>query len=196
MRKSVNADAQSKDEEIFTEAVRIFKQKGYHATSVQDIADAVGLQKGSLYHYISSKDELLYKIFERSTGALTQRLQEIIASDATPTEKLRAAIDAHLNALTNQLDLYTVYLSERRTMTGRVTTKVRAEAERQARLVEQIIQEGITRGDWRRTDAKMVAHAILGMCNWLYQWYSPTGRLTPQEIAAIFSDLVLNGLEK
>ncbi len=196
MRKSVNADAPSKDEEIFSEAVRIFKQKGYHATSVQDIADAVGLQKGSLYHYISSKDELLYKIFERSTGALTRRLQEIIASDATPTRKMLTAIDAHLAALTNQLDLYTVYLSERRTMTGRVTTKVRAEAERQARLVEQIIQEGITHGDFRRTDAKMAAHAILGMCNWLYQWYSPTGRLAPGEIAAIFSDLVLNGLEK
>ncbi len=196
MRKSVSADAQSKDEEIFSEAVRIFKQKGYHATSVQDIADAVGLQKGSLYHYISSKDELLYQIFERSTGALTRRLEDILSSDATPTEKLRAAIHAHLTALTNQLDLYTVYLSERRTMTGRVTTKVRAEAERQARLIEQMVQEGITRGDFRRTDAKMAAHAILGMCNWLYQWYSPTGRLTPQEIATIFANLVLDGLEK
>ena len=196
MRKSVTADAPSKDEEIFSEAVRIFKQKGYHATSVQDIADAVGLQKGSLYHYISSKEELLYKIFERSTGALTHRLQEILASDAPPTAKLRAAIEAHLTALTTQLDLYTVYLSERRTLTGRVNARVRTEAERHARLLEQIVQEGMTRGAWRRTDAKMVAHAILGMCNWLYQWYSPAGRLTPEEIGRIFADLVLNGLEK
>ncbi len=196
MRKSVSADAPGKDEEIFAEAVRIFKQKGYHATSVQDIADAVGLQKGSLYHYISSKDELLYKIFERSTGALTRRLKDILASEAAPPEKLRAAMDAHLTALTNQLDLYTVYLSERRTLTGRVNARVRTEAERHARLIEQIVQEGITRGDFHRTDAKMAAHAILGMCNWLYQWYSPTGRLTPEEIARIFADLVLNGLEK
>ncbi len=194
MRKSVSADAPSKDEEIFTEAVRIFKQKGYHATSVQDIADAVGLQKGSLYHYISSKEELLLKIFERSTGALTIRLKEILTSDLSPTEKLQSAIEAHLVALTSQLDLYTVYLSERRALTGRIQSQVRTEAERQARFFEQIVQEGIDAGDFRATDSKMVAHAILGMCNWLYQWYSPTGRLKAEEIAQIFSALVIDGL--
>ncbi len=196
MRKSVSGDAPRKDEAIFAEAVRIFKRKGYHATSVQDIADAVGLQKGSLYHYISSKDELLHKILERSTGALTRQFQDILASEAAPPDKLRAAIAAHLAALTQELDLYTVYLAERRTLTGRVNARVRSEAERQARLVEQIVQEGITQGAFRRTDAKMVAHAILGMCNWLYQWYAPTGRLAPGEIARIFADLVLQGLEK
>ncbi len=195
MRKSLTADPPSKEEKIFTEAVRIFKQKGYHATSVQDIADAVGLQKGSLYHYISSKEELLLKIFKRSTGALTRRLKEILASDLTPTEKLQCAIDAHLVALTNQLDLYTVYLSERRTLAGRIQSQVRTEAERHAHLLEQMIQEGIDAGDFRATDSKMAAHAILGMCNWLYQWYSPTGRLTAEQIASIFSDLVLRGLE-
>ncbi len=75
MRKSVSVDAASMDEKIFAEAVRMFRQKGYHAASMQNIADAVGLQKGSLYHYISSKEELLFKIFERSTGALTQQLE-------------------------------------------------------------------------------------------------------------------------
>ncbi len=197
MRKALAADAPTnKEEQIFAEAVRIFKEKGYHAASVQDIADAVGLQKGSLYHYISSKEELLLKIFERSTGALTQRLQEILASDLSPTDKLRQAIDAHLVALTTQLDLYTVYLSERRMLTGRIHSQVRTEAERTARLLEQIIQAGIDTGDFRATDSKMAAHAILGMCNWLYQWYSPSGRLTAEQIASIFSDLVIRGLKK
>ena len=196
MRKSVVADASSKDEKIFAEAVRIFREKGYHATSVQDIADAVGLQKGSLYHYISSKEELLYKIFERSTGALTQELESIIASDDSPTNKLHRAIEAHLTALCEQLDTYTVYLSERRALSGRTHTRVRAEGERHARLLERIIQEGIATKDFRAVDSKMAAHAILGMCNWLYQWYSPAGRLTPHEIAVIFSDLVVDGLAR
>ena len=196
MRKSVVADASSKDEKIFAEAVRIFREKGYHATSVQDIADAVGLQKGSLYHYISSKEELLYKIFERSTGALTQELESIIASDDSPTNKLHRAIEAHLTALCKQLDTYTVYLSERRALSGRTHTRVRAEGERHARLLERIIQEGIATKDFRAVDSKMAAHAILGMCNWLYQWYSPAGRLTPHEIAVIFSDLVVDGLAR
>ena len=194
MRKSVVADAQTKDEQIFTEAVRIFREKGYHAASMQNIADAVGLRKASLYHYISSKEQLLSKIFERSTGALTQELEAIIASKDSPTEKLRRAIQAHLTALTDQLDIYTVYLSERRELAARVNAKVRAQAEQHARLIEKILEHGIKTGDFRATDIKMAALAIIGMCNWLYQWYSPAGRLKPAEIANIFSDLIAHGL--
>jgi AcrR family transcriptional regulator len=161
---------------------------------MQNIADAVGLQKGSLYHYISSKEELLFKIFERSTGALTQQLEEIIAAKIPPPEKLRRAIQAHLVALCEQLDIYSVYISERRALSGRYHTKVRAEGERHAFLLEKIVQQGIDHKDFRATDAKIVALAILGMCNWLYQWYSPDGRLSPEQIAGIFGELVVNGL--
>lgn len=196
MPKSVVADATTKDEKIFAEAVRIFREKGFHATSVQDIADAVGLQKGSLYHYISSKDELLFKIFQRSTGALTRQLESIAASDHSPTDKICLAIEAHLTALCEQLDIYTVYLSERRALSARNYSKVRAEAARHARILEQIIQEGLATRDFRPLDSKMAAHAILGMCNWLYQWYSPEGPMTPQEIARVFSDLVVDGLAR
>lgn len=196
MRKGLSVDASNKHEEIFTEAVRIFREKGYHATSVQDIADAVGLQKGSLYHYISSKEELLFKIFERSTGELTQQLETIVASADPPTVQLCRAIEAHLTALCEHLDIYSVYLSERRVLSGRTHSRVRAEGERHARLLEHIIQEGIAARDFRPVDSKMTAHAILGMCNWLYQWYSPNGRLKPQEIAGIFSDLVVDGLAR
>ncbi len=196
MRKGVIADVSSKDEEIFAKAVRIFREKGYHATSMQNIADAVGLQKGSLYHYISSKEELLFKIFERSTGALTKELEAIIASTDSPRDKLHRAIEAHLTALCEQLDIYTVYISERRALSGRTHAKVRAEGERHARLLEQIIKEGMAKKDFRAVDSKMTAHAILGMCNWLYQWYSPDGRLTPHEIAEIFSDVVIDGMTR
>ena len=196
MRKSVNADAPTKDEKIFAEAVRIFRAKGYHATSMQNIADAVGLQKGSLYHYIATKEELLFKIFERSTGALSKQLEEIIASKNSPAVKLRLAIAAHLAALCEQLDIYSVYLSERRALTGRYHTKVRAEGERHAVLLERILRQGIDHKDFRPMDTKMVALAILGMCNWLYQWYAPQGRLAPNEIAGIFSDIVIDGLTR
>lgn len=196
MRKSVNADAADMREKIFTEAVRVFRQKGYHAASMQNIADAVGLQKGSLYHYISSKEELLYKIFERSTGALTRQLEAIIASQDSPQDKLRRAIEAHLIALCEQLDIYSVYLAERRALSGRSHAKVRAEAEKHAQLLEKILHQGIESKEFRAMDTKMVALGILGMCNWLYQWYSPDGRLSPQEISAIFSDLVVDGVKR
>ncbi len=196
MRKKIAAEAASKDEHIFAEAVRIFREKGYHATSMQNIADAVGLQKGSLYHYISSKDELLFRIFERSAGAMTRELETILASKISPTEKLQRAIELHLTALCDQLDIYAVYLAERRALANRRYAQVRAEAEEHARLLEKIIQQGITAGEFRATDVKLTTLAILGMCNWLYQWYSPAGRLTPQQIAAIYSDTIINGLKR
>jgi len=196
MRKKIAAETTSKDEQIFAEAVRIFREKGYHATSMQNIADAVGLQKGSLYHYLSSKDELLFRIFERSTGAMTRELETIVAAHDSPTEKLRRAITLHLTALCDQLDIYAVYLSERRALTNRRYAQVRAEAEEHARLLEKIIQQGVTAGEFRATDVKLTALAILGMCNWLYQWYSPDGRLSPSQIAAIFSDTIIHGLER
>jgi TetR/AcrR family transcriptional regulator, cholesterol catabolism regulator len=196
MHKNVSADAANKDEQIFAEAVRIFGEKGYHAASMQNIADAVGLQKGSLYHYISSKEELLFKIFERSTGALTKALEAIIASHDSPKNKLHCAIEAHLTALCDHLDIYTVYLSERRVLSGRTRARVRAEGERHAQLLEQIIKEGIAKKEFRAVNSKMTAYAILGMCNWLYQWYSPAGRLSPREIAEIFSDLVIAGMAR
>jgi len=196
MRQSVAVDAANKHEQIFAEAVRIFREKGYHATSMRNIADAVGLQKASLYHYIPSKEALLFKIFERSSGALTQQLEAISASRDSPPDKLRRAIESHLIALCDQLDIYTVYLSERRALTDRYHAKVRAEGEKHARLIEQILQEGIAHRDFRVMDTKMVALAILGMCNWLYQWYAPDGRLTPRQIAAIFAEVVIGGLTR
>ena len=196
MQKSVAAEEASKDEMIFAEAVRIFREKGYHAASMQNIADAVGLQKGSLYHYIPSKEALIFKIFERSSGAFTRQLEAIVASPDFPSDKLRRAIESHLVALCDQLDTYTVYLSERRALSNRYHAKVRAEGEKHARLIEQILQEGVTRRHFRALDTRMVALAILGMCNWLYQWYSPDGRLSPRQIAVIFSDIVLDGLAR
>lgn len=196
MRKRVVTEVANKDEQIFAEAVRIFRQKGYHATSMQNIADAVGLQKASLYHYLPSKEALLFKIFERSSGALTQQLETICASSDSPAAKLHRAIEAHLIALCNQLDTYTVYLSERRALSNHYHAQVRAEGEKHARLIEKILQEGVARKQFHAMDTRMVALAILGMCNWLYQWYSPEGRLTPQQIATIFSDVALNGLAR
>lgn len=186
----------TRESEIFETATRVFRAKGYHGTSMRDIANALGIQKPSLYHYISGKEDLLFHIFERGTGALTTQLGEIVRSDATPTEKLERAIESHLTALCEQLELFTVYLREQKFFSGKPMQRVRAEGQHHIALIEKIINEGIARGEFRSVNAKVSALAIIGMCNWLYQWYSPQGRLEPQEIAAVFSNLILNGLTK
>src|SRR5436305_12335871 len=98
-------------EQVYAAALRLFREKGYHATSMQDIAAAVGLYKGSLYHYIGGKDELLAQVFERAMGSLISQVEDIVAdSSLSPALQLRRVIRAHVEAVASNLEALTVYL--------------------------------------------------------------------------------------
>lgn len=183
-----------KQQEIFAAALHLFQAKGYHGTSMQDLADAMGMQKASLYYYIRSKEELLVRVCERGTGAFTNELSEIVASDLSATEKLQRAIKCHLVALCEQLDLFTVFLREQKFLGAAQKEKLRGEGKHHAELLATILQQGIESGEFRAVNIMVTSLAIVGMCNWLYEWYSPNGTLEPHEIAGVFTELVLNGL--
>lgn len=186
--------ALDKRQEIFSAALRLFQEKGYHGASMQDLAEAMGMQKASLYYYIRSKEELLVHVCERGTGAFTQELYEIVASDASATDKLTRAIECYLVALCEQLDLFTVFLREQKFLGDEQKNKLRGEGEHHAELLAAILEQGIATGEFRTVNVMITTLAILGMCNWLYEWYSPNGALKPREIAEMFTTLVLNGL--
>jgi AcrR family transcriptional regulator len=183
-----------KRQEIFAAALRLFQEKGYHGASMQDLADAMGMQKASLYYYIRSKEELLVQVCERGTGAFTQELNEIVASDASATVKLNRAIECYLVALCEQLDLFTVFLREQKFLGDAQKRKLRGEGKQHADLLAAILEQGIAAGEFQPVNVTVTTLAILGMCNWLYEWYSPNGALKPREIAGMFSSLILNGL--
>src|ERR1700738_3449333 len=102
-----------REDQVRAVALRLFKEKGYHATSMRDIADEVGINKGSLYSYIRSKEDLLIPVFERAMGVLQAEIEDI-ARDPTlrPTDRLKRALHAHVRAVADNLDVLTVYLSE------------------------------------------------------------------------------------
>lgn len=193
-RPKAIASGQDKHTEIFNAALRLFQAKGYHGASMQDIADAVGMQKASLYYYFHSKEELLVLVCERGTGAFTQELEEIVVSGLGASEKLERAIECHLVALCEQLDLFSVFLREQKFLGAAQKQQLRGEGKKHAELLALILEQGIAGGEFRAVNVNVTALAILGMCNWLYEWYSPDGALAPREIAASFSQLVLNGL--
>lgn len=161
---------------------------------MQDLADAVGMQKASLYYYIRSKQELLVLVCERGTGAFTQELNDIVTSDLSASEKLRRALECHLVALCEQLELFSVFLREQKFLGDEQKEKLRGEGKQHADLWERILKQGIASGEFRPVNITVTTLAILGMCNWLYEWYSPNGSLQPREIAGMFSELVLHGL--
>ncbi len=184
-------------EQVFQAALRLFREKGYHATSMQDIAEAVGLYKGSLYHYIDGKEDLLIHAFERGMGSLLGEIEDVLRDTRLdPATQLRRAIAAHVAAVAENLDALTVYLHEWRSFGGEQASTVTAQRERYAGLLGGIVARGVEAGQFKETDVRMATLGILGMCNWLYHWYRPDGRLTPGQIADVFADMVLDGLRK
>jgi TetR/AcrR family transcriptional regulator, cholesterol catabolism regulator len=189
------SERSERSEEVYVAALRLFREKGYHATSMQDIAAAVGLYKGSLYHYIGGKEDLLVRVFERAMGALLADVERV-ASDAAlaPSEQLRRIVEAHVLAVSTNLDALTVYLHEWRSLAGEALVEVRRQRERYLALVTGVVRRGISCGEFGSTDARVATFAVLGMCNWLCQWYRPEGRLSAAEIGRAFGDVVLGGL--
>ena len=182
-------------EEIIAAAAKVFQTKGYHAATVQDIADAVGILKGSLYHYVKSKEDLLYLIVKEPIARIYERMTEIVASELPAEEKLRGAILAHLEAFDRHYPHLFVYLHEREEMKRRFREQFKLSPKQYERCWQQILREGVKSGEFRPDfDVQVVSYGLLGMLNWLYKWYDPRGRLGVREVADQLSALALAGL--
>ena len=185
-----------REEQVRAAALRLFKEKGYHATSMRDIANAVGINKGSLYSYIKTKEDLLIPVFEQAMGVLLAQIEQITADRAlTPTERLKRAIHAHVSAVANNLDVLTVYLSEWRQLATESLATNRMQRERYAALFHDILRDGIAAGEFRTMDSRIVMLGVIGMCNYLFRWYRPDGRLTPDQVADELIEMVMRGVK-
>jgi TetR/AcrR family transcriptional regulator, cholesterol catabolism regulator len=186
--------ASNKQTEIALAAVKLFEQKGYHATSVQDIADEVGLQKGSLYHYIHSKEDLLLQIAHQAISEFNQRLERVMDMDIPAREKLILGVENHLTVSISNLQTTTVLLREAFSLGESPHQVVKESTDRYLDLWTIILVEGTQNGEFVVEQPRITALAILGACNWVYRWYNASGSLSAAEVSRLFSDLFLNGL--
>ncbi|MHC1559141.1 TetR/AcrR family transcriptional regulator [Actinomycetospora sp. C-140] len=180
-------------QELLDTAARTFARKGYRSATLQDIADEFGVLKGSLYHYIRSKDDLLYEVIRGVLDVGLARLREQAAVDLDPVERLRAIIRAHVLHLVDNRVGTTVLLHEFAQLSAerQATVPVR---EYQAVLEEQV---DAARADPRvrsDLDPHLSALAVLGATNWVYRWYRPDGTRTPEQIADYFAATLVDGL--
>jgi len=182
-------------DEIVSAAAKVFRTKGYHAATVRDIAEEVGILKGSLYHHFESKEALLYLVVKEPIGQLYRTIAEIAAAKAPASEKLRRAISAHLEAFDRHYPHLFVYLREREAVKRRFREKIGFSPKEYERCWQQILREGIESGEFRpNLDIQVASYGLLGMLNWLYKWYDPKGRLSVQEVAEQLTALALAGL--
>ena len=178
--------------ELTRQAARLFAAKGYHGTSIGEIAEALGVQKGSLYAHIESKQDLLYETMVEGARAFHAGL-DAIPEDAPATEKIRLALRSHLRVVADQLDVATVFVQEWRYLEGERRDEIVAERRRYEERIRALFREGREHGELRSDlDDATAALLALSAANWAYTWLQP-GRDT-DELADRFYDQLLDGM--
>jgi AcrR family transcriptional regulator len=178
---------------IVSAALKLFRRQGYHATSMQDLAEEVGILKGSLYHHIASKEQLLVAVLEDYVSEVHARVREVVRSQLPARAKLRRIIMTELEVMAAHQDAITVWSAER----GRMKTEL-AELETRTKAVDQmfrsVVRAGIKSGVWGGTNDRAACQAILGMLAYFPIWYHPGGELSVGEIGewfATYADRIL-----
>jgi AcrR family transcriptional regulator len=177
-------------------AARLFSERGYHGTSMQDLAEALGLQRGSLYAHIGSKQELLFGVVDQGADRFLERGREALGLRAPASTRLRALLSAHVETAIEHLDSATVFLNEWRYLDPELREVIGAKRDRYEEMVRSIIRDGMVSGEFRTdADVAFAARLVLSAGNWTYTWFRPEGELGPTEIGQRFTELLIRGLE-
>jgi AcrR family transcriptional regulator len=183
-------------DDILEAAAQVFRQKGFHGASMANIAEAVNLQKASLYHHVTSKQEILLELLDRALELLLERISSIAAQNIPADERLRLMIREYLRILAENMDLSAVLLFEHRSLEGKQHARHVPNRDKFEELWRSVLSEGVRSKRFVCEDISLTTRAILGIMNWTLTWYRPNGDLTIDQIADQYSNLLLNGLLK
>jgi TetR/AcrR family transcriptional regulator, cholesterol catabolism regulator len=178
--------------ELTREAARLFAERGYHGTSIGDLAKALGVQKGSLYAHIESKQDLLYEAMREGAAAFHAALDEI-PDDLSVLARIRLALRAHLRVVAEQLDIATVFVREWRYLEGERADEFLAERRRYEERFRALFREGRELGELRTDlDDHAAALLVLSAANWAYTWLPPGA--DTDDLADRFLGILVDGV--
>jgi len=182
----------SRRSELTREAARLFAERGFHGTSMGDLADAIGVKKGSLYSLTGSKQELLFETMREGALAFHAAL-DAVPDDAPAVSRVRLALRGHLRVVSEQLDVATVFTREWRYLEGPYRDQIRDERRRYEERWRRLFEEGVESGGLRADlDAGAAALLVLSAANWAYTWL--TSDRDTDELADRFTAIVVDGI--
>ncbi|MFY9740355.1 MAG: TetR/AcrR family transcriptional regulator [Candidatus Sulfotelmatobacter sp.] len=199
-------------QEILRTAARLFQQRGYDATSMNDVAAALKLSKGGLYHHFQSKDEILFEIMDHAMEITQERVLNPLHGIADPEERLRKLIRLHIEVVLSPRDReITVMLHENHPLPPSLRKRINARKKEYIHFLEKLMAEvqqkarenaprqarenhGNADAAKGRVSPRAAAFALLGMINWIYQWYKPEGNLQAQSLVPQFTELIFGGI--
>ena len=181
--------------EILRTAARLFQEQGYDATSMNDVAAALKLSKGGLYHHFQGKDEILFNLMNDAMDITEQRVIAPVKAIADPEERLRMLIRRHIAVVLSERDReITVMLHENHPLSPALRKRINARKKDYVHFLENLIAEVQTaRGKKTTVTPRAAAFALLGMINWIYQWYHPQGELQEESLVEQYSEIFFQG---
>jgi len=175
-------------------AADLFRERGYRATTLDDIAARLGMSKASLYKSFHAKEEMLAVISRRTIETFTRELALVLRSSLTPEEKLRRVVRDHVRFVIANRSFLTVFFSEEANLPARLARALAQQKDRYDKGIESLVVDGVRQGVFRDVPPRLVVFGLLGMLNWIYKWYNPRGRWGAEEISSAFLSLVEGGL--
>ena len=182
-------------QEILRTAARLFQQQGYDGTSMNDVAAALKLSKGGLYHHFQSKDEILFNLMDHAMDITEERVINPVKAVADPEERLRTLIRLHIGVVLSERDReITVMLHENHPLSPTLRKRINARKKDYVHFLENLVAEvQRARGAKGIVTPRAAAFALLGMINWIYQWYRPQGALQEETLAQQYTEIFFQG---
>jgi len=184
-------DRHRSSERIRRAAVGLFKARGYHGTSVRELAEVLGMEAASLYYHFPSKQAILVDLFDRTMDALRDGLDRAIAEGATPAAQLRNAVRFHVLFHIACQDEAFISHSELRSLTAPNRRRVIAKRDRYEKSICDLLAAGVRAGEFEIDDIRLTSIAILMMCSGVSDWFAGRGRLKPEKVADRYTDMVI-----
>lgn len=180
-------------DQIVAAAGELFSARGFHGTSMRDLAKRLDLQGSSLYAHFASKDDLLWEIVD-ATAAAFVKAADSVPTGGTPTARLKGLIAAHLSVISSELPYATVFFQDWTHLSGERRTQLIAMRDDYQRRFHDTIEAGTIRGEFCTSDASLATLVLLSALNFSYQWLDPRGRLGHDELVAAFTEQLVDGL--
>jgi len=181
-------------ESVMVAAVQLFAEFGYHASSMRDIARIAGIQAASIYYHYASKQALLVEIMETYMLQLNAALEHILSAEHEPQQRLSAAVANHIRLHTTYKNEFFIIDTEIRALEGEKRAYILSLRDRYEALLQELLQDGMESGVFRRGDVKIASYAIIAMCTEVATWFRPAGRLSVQQVTDMYRDMIAHGL--
>ncbi|HNV28477.1 MAG TPA: TetR/AcrR family transcriptional regulator [Cyclobacteriaceae bacterium] len=187
----------SRKEQVIRSAAELFREKGYAASSMRDLAQKLGIEAASLYSHIKSKEEILQQLCFDMAMEFRKSLAEVEKKNVTASEKLRLGIIGHIQVMAKDLTASAVFMNEHRHLSQPYLRDFLLLRINYINRFKAIIEEGARLGEFKDSiDKKLAVMTLFSSLNWMPMWYDPSSKIDPSELGQQLADMLVNGLKK